>query len=158
MRRITLGVLAVVCWTIPAVLGGQPGNALAFGTGAQTGAAAAQDPVTRQDTRRFVLGDDGLLLATEDRATEMRVHGYLMGDGRLFATDLAGDAHEVFLFRRLRPLVEGTLARRFAYRFMPDFGQGNAVIQEVYLETTRQRAAAVRAGKFKAPIGLEVMR
>ena len=88
----------------------------------------------------------------------MRVHGYLMGDGRFFLTNPAGASQQVFLVRRLRPLVEGTLARRLAYRFMPDFGQGNPVIQEVYLETTQFPAAHLRAGKFKAPIGLEVMR
>lgn len=105
-----------------------------------------------------MLDGGGLLLTTADRSTQMRVHGYVQADGRLFATDLADQSHEVLLFRRVRPLVEGKLAGKFAYRFMPDFGQGNTVIQEVYAETTGMPRAEVRAGKFKTPIGLEVLR
>jgi phosphate-selective porin OprO/OprP len=148
--RISVFVaLAVVCWVIPPWLGGQPGNAVVFGA---PGGAPAQ-----QSARRFMMDRHGLLLTTADGRTQMRVHGYLQGDGRLFATDLADAEHDVFLFRRVRPLVEGTVAGKFAYRFMPDFGQGKSVIQEVYAESMGTQAR-VRVGKFKSPSGLEVMR
>lgn len=150
LRLSILAILAGICWVIPPWLGGQPGNAVVFGD--------AQGKPATQSARRFVMDEHGLLLTTTDGSTQMRVHGYLQGDGRLFVTDLANDEHDVFLFRRVRPLVEGTVARTLAYRFMPDFGQGMTAIQEVYAESTGMRAAQVRAGKFKTPIGLEVMR
>jgi len=119
---------------------------------------AASGDTQAKSQRRFVLDREGLLLATPDRSTSMRVHGYLQGDGRLFVTNLADKSHQVFLFRRVRPLVDGKVAGWFAYRFMPDFGQGNTVIQEVYAETTTMPRSEIRAGKFKTPLGLEVLR
>jgi phosphate-selective porin OprO/OprP len=119
--RIVLIALAALCWTIPPRLAGQPVSAAA--SGAEAGGPDAKSQ------RRFVVDREGLLLATPDRSTSMRVHGYLQGDGRLFVTNLADESHQAFLFRRIRPLVEGKVAGRFAYRFMPDFGQNMEVIQ-----------------------------
>ena len=149
-RRCVIAVIAAASCLIPPWLGGQPGNATALGP--------AVSAPREKGPRRFVLDDQGLLLMSADGATKMRVHGYLQGDGRLFVTNLNGEGHEAFLFRRVRPLVEGTVAGWLAYRLMPDFGQGNAVIQEVYVETTRAPRAEVELGKFKAPMGLEVLR
>jgi phosphate-selective porin OprO/OprP len=40
---------------------------------------------------------------------------------------------------------------------MPDFGQNNSQIQDAYIELNVLRAAKPRVGKFKTPIGLEVL-
>jgi phosphate-selective porin OprO and OprP len=102
-------------------------------------------------------GANGLLFSTSDGATTLRVHGYVQADDRMFSSNVQGEPLDTFLFRRIRPLFEGTLFNTFDYRFMPDFGQNNPQIQESYLEWRTFSFAKVRLGKFKEPIGLEVL-
>lgn len=106
----------------------------------------------------FSISRQGLLIADHDRFASIKVHGYTQADGRLFVTNFKDQAHQSLLFRRVRPLVEGSLARRVEFRFMPDFGEGNTVIQESYAEWAPAAYSAFRIGKFKSPVGLEVLR
>lgn len=106
---------------------------------------------------RVKAGSDGLNLSTADGAYTLHIHGYLQADNRMFASNLHGEPLDTFLFRRIRPLFEGTIFQHFDYRFMPDFGQDNPQIQEAYLEWKSLPAAKLRVGKFKEPIGLEIL-
>ena len=99
---------------------------------------------------------DGLWFSTEDNAYQLRVHGYVQADDRMFSSNVNGHELDTFLFRRIRPLFEGTLFNALDFRFMPDFGQNNPQIQEAYLELKSLPFAKLRVGKFKEPIGLEV--
>ena len=101
---------------------------------------------------------DGLWFSTSDGATQLHVHGYAQLDDRMFSANTQGKELDTFLFRRIRPLFEGTLFNAVDFRFMPDFGQNNPQIQEAYLELKTFKFAKLRAGKFKEPIGLEVLR
>ncbi len=101
---------------------------------------------------------DGLWFSTADGATKLHVHGYIQGDDRMFSSSTHGEELDTFLFRRIRPLFEGTLFNAVDFRFMPDFGQNNPQIQEAFLELKTLPFAKLRVGKFKEPIGLEVLR
>ncbi|HEV2395970.1 MAG TPA: porin [Candidatus Sulfotelmatobacter sp.] len=101
---------------------------------------------------------DGFWLSTSDGGTHLQVHGYTQADNRLFLFNTHGEDLDTFLFRRIRPLLEGTLFNEVDFRFMPDFGQSNPQIQEAYLELKTLSYAKIRVGKFKEPIGLEVLR
>jgi phosphate-selective porin OprO and OprP len=101
---------------------------------------------------------DGLWFSTEDEGTQLHVHGYVQGDDRMFSSNVHGQELDTFLFRRIRPLFEGTLFRAVDYRFMPDFGQSNSQIQEAFLELKSLPFAKLRVGKFKEPVGLEVLK
>ena len=101
---------------------------------------------------------DGLWFSTSDDATQLHVHGYIQADDRMFSANTHGEELDAFLFRRIRPLFEGTLFNAVDFRFMPDFGQNNPQIQEAFLELKTYKFAKLRAGKFKEPIGLEVLR
>ena len=101
---------------------------------------------------------DGLWFSTADESTQLHVHGYVQADDRMFTSTTHGQDLDQFLFRRIRPLFEGTLFNAVDFRFMPDFGQGTQQIQEAYLEEKTFRFAKLRVGKFKEPIGLEVLR
>jgi phosphate-selective porin OprO/OprP len=101
---------------------------------------------------------DGMWLSTEDGHTFVQVHGYVQADDRMFTSNIHGEGLDTFLFRRIRPLFQGTLFNNVDFRFMPDFGQNNPQIQEAYLELKTLPFAKLRAGKFKEPIGLEVLR
>jgi phosphate-selective porin OprO/OprP len=101
---------------------------------------------------------DGLWFATHDNSTHLQVHGYIQGDDRMFSATTHGEELDTFVFRRIRPLFEGTLFNNVDFRFMPDFGQNNPQIQEAFLELKTLPFAKLRVGKFKEPIGLEVLR
>ena len=101
---------------------------------------------------------DGLWFSTADSSTHLQVHGYAQADNRMFSSNTHGQELDTFLFRRIRPLFEGTLFNQVDFRFMPDFGQYNPQIQEAYLELKTLPYAKLRVGKFKEPIGLEVLR
>ncbi len=102
-------------------------------------------------------GHEGLLF-TFPGESEVRVHGYLQGDARMFLTDLRDRSPDRLTLRRLRPLIEGTLFRTLDFRFMPDFGEHNAVIQEAYVELRTPSVLRFRIGKFKTPLGLEALK
>jgi phosphate-selective porin OprO and OprP len=97
-------------------------------------------------------------ISTDDHANQLHIHGYVQADNRMFSNNVNGQELDTFLFRRLRPLFEGTLFNAPDFRFMPDFGQSNQQIQELYLELKSIPFAKLRVGKFKEPIGLEVLR
>jgi len=100
---------------------------------------------------------EGLWFSTQDESTHLQVHGYVQSDDRMFSATTKGEELDTFLFRRLRPLFEGTLFNQVDFRFMPDFGQNNPQIQEAYLELKTLPFAKLRVGKFKEPVGLEVL-
>ena len=101
---------------------------------------------------------DGMWLSTHDGATQLHVHGYAQADDRMFSDTTHGEGLDTFLFRRIRPLFEGTLFNAVDFRLMPDFGQSTYQIQEAFLELRSVKFAKLRVGKFKEPIGLEVLR
>lgn len=101
---------------------------------------------------------DGVWLSTKDGHTKLQVHGYAQADDRMFSATTHDKELDAFMFRRIRPLFEGTLFNSADFRFMPDFGQYNPQIQEAYLELKTLRFAKLRVGKFKEPIGLEALR
>jgi phosphate-selective porin OprO and OprP len=117
-----------------------------------TSAAPAKDPA------QVALRKDGGWFSTRDGATKLHVHGYAQADYRMFSDNIHGDGVDTFLFRRIRPLFEGTLFNAIDFRFMPDFGQNTYQIQEAFLELKSVKFAKLRVGKFKEPIGLEVLR
>ncbi|MBV9340031.1 MAG: hypothetical protein JO159_03970 [Acidobacteria bacterium] len=123
-------------------------------------APAAVEPISApsQTARPVSVGSSGLIFSTPDGSDTLRVHGYVQADDRWFSSNLHGEPLDTFLFRRIRPLFEGTLFHSLDYRFMPDFGQNNPQIQESYLEWKSFSFAKLRVGKFKEPIGLEALR
>jgi phosphate-selective porin OprO/OprP len=123
-------------------------------------ASAAMEPAYSAVNERKTVAArrDGLWFSTADGSTHLQVHGYVQADDRMFTPSTKGEQLDTFLFRRIRPLFEGTLFNAVDFRFMPDFGQNNPQIQEAFLEEKTFGFAKVRVGKFKEPIGLEVLR
>jgi phosphate-selective porin OprO/OprP len=123
--------------------------------------ASAVEPISSPSTKSnspVSFRRDGLWLSTSDGAIHLQVHGYAQADDRMFVDTIHGEGLDTFLFRRIRPLFEGTLFNAVDFRFMPDFGQSTYQIQEAFLELKSVKFAKLRVGKFKEPIGLEVLR
>ncbi len=153
LRKMSKAVLAVssVALALTAQSSCQAPNASSINV-----RTAAETPKLKE--KPHVFSHQGLSISNKDNSTSVRVHGYLQGDGRFFFTNLKDRPFEGLLFRRVRPLIEGKLANLVDFRFMPDFGEGNPVIQEVYVENGSIPFVKLRVGKFKTPIGLEVLR
>lgn len=100
-------------------------------------------------------GKDGFSLKSADGNFVLKLRGYVHFDGRFFQSDDQRPATDTFTLRRVRPIFEGTLYKIFDFRIMPDFGGGQTVLQDAYLEARFNPAFRVRAGKFKPPVGLE---
>ena len=97
----------------------------------------------------------GFQLKSADGNFILKLRGYIQADGRFYPGDDLGILINTFGLRRARPLVEGTVYKYFDFRIMPDFGAGTPSLYEAYLEARISKAFALRAGKFKPPIGLE---
>jgi phosphate-selective porin OprO and OprP len=112
-------------------------------------AAASQDPAVEATA-----GKDGFSLRSADGDFLVKIRGYVQLDGRYFQDD-PRPSSDTFLVRRARPILEGTLYGRFDFRIMPDFGGGQTVLQDAYLDARFSPAFQLRAGKYKPPVGLE---
>ncbi len=100
-------------------------------------------------------GRDGFQLKSADGYYEIRFKGNVQSDARFFPADSAGLNTDTFFFKTARPIVEGSIGKYFDFRIMPDFGQGQAILQDLYLEANLRPQVRIRMGKFKSPFGLE---
>ena len=109
-----------------------------------TTTAAAAAPAVRASPTRFSIG-------TTDGANFVRLRGVAHVDGRHFEGDNSPVTSNTWLLRRVRPMIEGTFANIYDFRFTPDFAQGRTVLQDAYVTARFRPWAAVTVGKFKVP-------
>ena len=109
----------------------------------------------RVKTPLVALGDKGLAVTTPDGNFEMKLRGYLQLDSRLWLADNGDDDTDTLLFRRVRPIIEGTVYKNFYYRLMADFASNAVTLQDGYGEWRQFPYARVGFGKIKTPLGLE---
>ena len=114
-----------------------------------TVATAAETPVVKASPK-------GFSLTSMDGANSIRFRGEFDFDGRFFDDkSTPNGSRSTWVFRRVRPIVEGTLSNIFDFRFTPDFGGGKTVIQDAFVAARFRPYFVVTAGKFKEPFGLE---
>lgn len=99
-------------------------------------------------------GPDGFFLRSADRAYELKLRGYTHFDGRFYAEE-DGDYTDTWLFRRVRPMLEGTLGGVVDFRIMPDFAGSQLSLQDAYANFRYFPLANLQLGKYKAPFGIE---
>jgi phosphate-selective porin OprO/OprP len=97
----------------------------------------------------------GFSLRSADSENQIRLRGTLHLDGRYIEGDDPGGTQDTFTATRVRPTIEGTFGEIYDFRFMPDFGQGRAVVQDAWVTARLHPAFQITAGKFKSPVGLE---
>lgn len=140
-----------------------PPAAAAPPAAAQSAASAAQHPVTEQQAGsatqsnpQIFAGPGGFSFQSPDGANQIRFHGEFDFDGRFYNDELTPDgSRSTWLLRRARPIIEGTFANIFDFRFNPDFAGGKTVIQDAFVAARFNPLFVVTAGKFKEPFGLE---
>lgn len=120
------------------------------------GTPADRPEEKKQEERKSPIsaGPEGFVIQSESGDYRLQIRGYTQFDGRFFTSDreLAVDT---FVLRRVRPIVQGTLARHFEFNITPDFGAGTTTLQDAWLDVNYSPKARIRVGKFKAPVGLE---
>ena len=114
-----------------------------------TKAAVPSTPVVRASPQQ------GFRIQSADAANVLRVRGVLHFDGRYFPDDVTPETADTWIFRRVRPTLEGTLNGIYDFRFTPDFAGGRTFILDAFVAARLKPWAVVTAGKFKVPVGLE---
>ena len=115
-----------------------------------------EDPAERdKKTTKVGVGKDGFFIESADGQFKFRLRGLLQFDGRFFDHDQDRPGTDTFVIRRARLILEGTVYGNFDFRIVPEFGGGQTVLLEAYIDARFSSLASLRAGKFKPPVGLE---
>ncbi len=82
---------------------------------------------------------------------------YAQADGKTFYGDSSHTLTNSFTVRRARLNIDGTVGRYVDFRIAPEFGNGSTSLYDAYADLKFQPHAVLRGGKFKAPLGLEML-
>ena len=144
---------------VPITTGALPGSPSTALQGAT--AAVSQRAGTANEAPGLVsagsikAGPTGFSIASADGSNVIRFRGNLAVDGRWFMDKSTPETADTFLFRKVRPYIEGTIDNDYDFRFMPDFAGGKTIVVDAFLTARILPWLAVQAGKFKGPVGLE---
>jgi phosphate-selective porin OprO/OprP len=123
----------------------------------QKAAAAAKAAPTASFT------DKGFVFASADGADLLHLGSLVQFDSREFLGDGGGVANNSFILRRARIILDGKLDKIYSFQFVPEFGNGSGgtatavAILDANLTIAPTQAVQFKFGKFKTPIGLEVL-
>lgn len=123
-----------------------------------TAQAAAAPPAAPSAPAVVVLADagtDGFGLRSSDGAFRLRLQGVGQYDARAFPADDDDRAINGFDVRRVRADLRGTVYSQYDFRVNLDYAGNRVDVLDAYLEGRFSPALQIRAGKFKAPVGLE---
>lgn len=119
--------------------------------------APASAPAAAAPATPFTAGfQDGFAVQSPDGNNRLQFGVLIQADGR-FTTDSPSAFVDTFSIRRVRPYLQGRVAKYFEFRLTPDFGNGATAIQDAYFDTRFSNAFRVRVGKDKTPVGLELL-
>lgn len=99
---------------------------------------------------------DGFVLQSSDGDFRLVLGMVAQIDGR-FSVDEPLPITNTFTVRKIRPTLTGRIARYFDFKVMPDFGGGQAVVADAYVDVRFSPAFRVRTGKDKTPVGYELL-
>jgi phosphate-selective porin OprO/OprP len=97
----------------------------------------------------------GITIRSNDQNFLLKIGLDIQLDNRTFPGESSIPFTDQILIRRARPAVSGTVYKFVDFYLRPDFGQGNTVLYEAYMQLNYFSRANLRVGKFKPPVGLE---
>jgi phosphate-selective porin OprO/OprP len=107
---------------------------------------------------QFKLDSSGFTFSSADTNFVIGLHGIVQVDSRSFFNEPGlKRGSDGFLLRKARPILTGTVFHDFDFNFTPDFGGSSPVIYDAYVNYRYNPELQLRAGKFKSPVGLEVL-
>ena len=120
-----------------------------------------QEPAVKNNTDKkkkskrrksgFFFKDSGTGYRWSNGRNEIRLGGFLQLDSRTYFEDGIDLGKDNFLLRRIQPLLEVRLGKTYRFYILPSFSAAPGIL-DVYAEP---ESFNLRAGKFKAPFGLE---
>lgn len=126
-----------------------------FSYGVLLVALAAQYSVSaRADDASAHAGPEGFSISSADNNYSIGISGLVQADGRFFL-DAPGGSDDEFMLRRARLTFDGKFGPRLSFRLRPESSSGDTRILDAYVEAKLTGTIALRAGKFKPPVGLE---
>jgi phosphate-selective porin OprO/OprP len=99
--------------------------------------------------------NNGIYIESGDKDFLFRITGQIQEDYREFLRTKDRTDIDTFLLRRARFGLEATLYKYYDFRFLPDFGQNQPIIQDAYLNVHYWDALQFEVGRFKQPISYE---
>jgi phosphate-selective porin OprO and OprP len=126
--------------------------------------AAIPPMVDEKITKEYLSGGfnlkDGFFLQDYKGEYKIKFRGYTQLDGRFFIGDPNNLGTDQFLFRRVRPVLEGSLTKYVDFKIMPDFAGSSFQLFDAYVDLKPlideyKDLLKIRVGKYKAPLGLE---
>lgn len=114
-------------------------------------AAAKAQPFVKLDS-------SGFTFSSADTNFVIGLHGLIQFDSRSFFNEPGIKAgSDDFLLRKARPILTGTVFHDFDFNFTPEFGGSSVAIYDAYINYHYNPALQLEAGKFKSPVGLELL-
>ncbi len=101
------------------------------------------------------LNEKGLSVKSPAGDFEVKLRGLVQADARYFGGDTSAAQTDTFLFRRIRPTLEGSWGKLIGFRLTPEFAGDSATIVDAYVDLKFDPRGTVRIGKLKGPVGLE---
>lgn len=99
--------------------------------------------------------DNGFILRSSDEQFQLRITGQVQTDFRAFLAEGDHTDTDAFVVRRARLGIEANVLRYYEFRFLPDFGVGQARIADAFFNMHYWDAFQIEVGKFKQPFSYE---
>jgi phosphate-selective porin OprO/OprP len=115
--------------------------------------AAGQAPAAPQPIAGF---EDGFFIQSPDGGNRL-VLGFVAQMDARFEMGDTQPIGSTFAVRKVRPVFTGRVGRYFDFKVMPDFGNGQTMLMDAYVDVRFSHAFRIRTGKDKTPIGHELL-
>ena len=116
----------------------------------------AEVTAAAQTAPKVSVSDKGFALASADSANVLRLRALVQADSRLFFRD-GGLSNNSFVLRRARLIAEGTIDKIYDFQIVPEYAGSSVSILDANLAMTLSPAAQLKFGRFKPPLGLELL-
>jgi phosphate-selective porin OprO/OprP len=116
-------------------------------------ASFAQETKEKRPKAKVIVGSQGFEVKSFDGATFLKLGGWIQLDGRAYFGDHVPP--NTFLVRRARPILDGSFLGFWDFRLQVDFARSTLTLDDAYTDIRPLPWLRLRAGKFKAPVGLE---
>lgn len=122
---------------------------------------AARADKQAKESPRLSLGGQGIAFTSADTNFTLKLKGLVQTDAQAFFNDNPLlDGNDSFNLRRARAIIQGTFFKDFDFLLVPQYGgfSDQAVqLLDAYVGYRLGGRFELRAGKFKGPVGLELL-
>jgi phosphate-selective porin OprO and OprP len=121
-------------------------------------AAAAKAAAAKDAVKVTANAKDGFSLSSADGSHKIKFGGSAQIESRWYLEDEEVPNTNTFFVRRVRPYLQGTVAKYFDYQLVLDFaGGGNGTVLDAFVTANVLPEFKIQAGRFKTPLGLEYL-